>query len=1447
MMSKDNIRFSINSREYWDDRFEGDWQDMQGKEQTAFFAKVALRLMPSWLKTEIISEKLSICDFGCALGQAVDILHNSLQTEVYGIDFSQQAVENAQNRFSQYKFIQKDIVSGDMSDLCFDIGYISNVLEHIPNPWQAAENIARCISQYLIIMIPFREILDIDEHCNKFDTANIPTAIGKMGLIYVDYKNCADIETTLYPDNQILLLYSKCTDLSRHFYLDNFVETFESKYRLQLVEEQKKTDELVSESEQKIKQYETTISENQSSISELENALNECKVNIESLTEDIRKLNETIAANAAEKEQLEQHIFHLQNELSKTQSILTTTEKDKSTLHNELYTTERLLAVSERKVIALESNIRNAIQECNSLTNWGLYKFSHFLHRTRHQFLLGSHAEKKRYMEWLHNYIKGNGTDFETKYKPVCRISAILKGNDFYLSESVKNSPLGQHLIKENAALESPQVNESEVRAIQEILSTHEYKGILVYPHVVYWEPLQTPQQLLKAFARLGWLCFFCEHPNLPDIFREVEENVIIVHEKEFLHAISDTEVIVLFTWLGSLAFVNKLKQKKIWYHILDKLDIFPFYDVAYQTLHEEITSTAEHVSYVSSPLAECIQNRKEAVFLPNGVNPGEFVNIHDCFIPEDMEDIVKSGHKIIGYYGYIAEWMDYELVRNLALFRPEYEFILIGKAIHDTSAFHGLDNIHLLGLKPYKELSDYAKFFDVAVIPFIIDEKMDCVSPIKFYEYCALGLPVVTSKMTDMLPYANEYIACASGLDEFLFYLDKLTDGKYKKLAKEHGPKIAQSNTWTARAQSMEAVFDVKLNHVLSQPYKKFDVIILGVIDYDFRFQRPQQLAVRYAQNGHRVFYFNANHYNEYSVSQIEKNLHVINIHNKDFTAIHLTDWLQQLELAETQFKKVLDSYCIRDAVMIVDYPNWIHIAQKMREKYGFKIITDYMDDYTGFLNPAEELVRNNCEKLLKISDQVIASSQFLADIACKFNKHVDIIRNGTEFTHFNKAYRASGSDKIIGYYGAVAEWFDVDKVIFLAKNLPECEIQIIGHITSDENRLKKYPNIRLMGEKPYSDLTEYLEAFDVCLIPFDTSTDLIKATNPVKFYEYLSAGKKVVATEIPELAPFKDKYVYMSNENDTFLEYVKLCLDGKDTLQPDVEKMRLAQSNDWQERYEKFMFLSKECVPKVSIVILTYNNLELNKLCLQSILNTTAYPNYEIIIVDNHSTDGTREYLEKFRNENPSVKVIFNRENLGFAAGNNVGMKAASGDYIVLLNNDTVITRGWLTAMCKHLENDPALGMCGPVTNSIGNEAKIAVTYHSINELHQFAYDYTTRHLCEEYRSVNVLALFCTMIKKQVIDACGYLDENYGIGMFEDDDYSEMAKSKGFSLTIAEDAFVHHFEGVSFKKLEDETFNTIFQENKTFFEKKWKTKWISHKKRPGVDQMTNAGSTII
>lgn len=630
-----------------------------------------------------------------------------------------------------------------------------------------------------------------------------------------------------------------------------------------------------------------------------------------------------------------------------------------------------------------------------------------------------------------------------------------------------------------------------------------------------------------------------------------------------------------------------------------------------------------------------------------------------------------------------------------------------------------------------------------------------------------------------------------------------------------------------------------------LPAAYNRYDVLILGVIDYDFRFQRPQHFAMRYAEDGHRVFYVNANFNRKSSVKKRAENLYVVDFHNAGADAIYATDWLAQEEQMHQAFEKLLWRYGIRDAVVIVDYPNWVNAAEYLRRRYGFKIVVDYMDDYTGFLTPSEKNVGENCVRLLEICDTVIPSSQFLCDIAKQYCKgSCEIVRNGTEFEHFHTAYGAAagGRRKVVGYYGAVAHWFDADKVCYLAERLPECDVVIIGAVTEWEEKLSSYDNIKLLGEKSYDRLPGYLRTFDVCLIPFDTSTDLIKATNPVKFYEYLSAGKKVVATEIPELAPFRDKYVYMANDNEAFLAYVQKCLNGTDCLAAPEECAAFAAENDWQRRYEAFARLAESAIPKVSVIVLTYNNLKLNKLCTDTILQKTAYPNYELIVVDNCSTDGTREWLDEWKKDcPPNVKIILNDENRGFAGGNNVGMRAADGQYVVLLNNDTVPTRGWLTTMVKHLENHTRLGMVGPVTNSIGNEAKIAVDYHNLNELEQFAYRYTWNHMGEEFFRVKALALFCTMIRRDVIEQVGMLDEGYKVGMFEDDDYSEAVSAAGWDMVIVDDAFVHHQDGATFKKMDKKKYETVFLTNKARFEEKWERQWEPHSYRPGISTEQN------
>ncbi|MEJ8553407.1 glycosyltransferase [Tepidibacter sp. Z1-5] len=625
-------------------------------------------------------------------------------------------------------------------------------------------------------------------------------------------------------------------------------------------------------------------------------------------------------------------------------------------------------------------------------------------------------------------------------------------------------------------------------------------------------------------------------------------------------------------------------------------------------------------------------------------------------------------------------------------------------------------------------------------------------------------------------------------------------------------------------------------------EKYQKNDILFMSIIDWNFRHQRPQHLASYMAEQGHRVFYFNAN-FTERSlkIEKLTEKLKVLTLPNEFGQRIYDIDFSNQIGKIEKQLDQIILEHGIKDCVIFVEYPTWVPAIRFLKEKYKFKVIFDYLDDFTGFNTTNPTLIDSN-EKLFNMSDQIIATSQYLYDKAKQKNSKVTIVRNGTEYKHFNEALDSSeiknNKRPIIGYYGAIAEWFDIAKVKYIAQHRPEWDIILIGDSTyADVEELKNLENVKLLGEKKYQELPNYLKDFDVCIIPFKTDIDLIKATNPVKFYEYLSAGKKVVSTEIPELEEFKDRLVYLTNDNEKFLQYTEKCLYDKDELLSLEDKLEFAKNQDWKERSKKIEQIVKKRHGLVSIILVTFNNLEFTKECIDSILNKTAYPNYELVIVDNKSSDDTPEYLKELQDKYPNITIILNEENYGFAKGNNIGIKHAKGDYIILLNNDTVVTKGWITGLVKHLDRDNNLGLVGPVTNSIGNESKINVSYSNIKDMDDFAEEYTNVHFNELYKDIGVLAMFCVAIKKEVLEDVGYLDESYGIGMFEDDDFSYRVKGKGYNIACAEDVFIHHYGSVSFKKMEDKKFRKIFETNKKIFEEKWNTTWTPHEYREGVE----------
>jgi GT2 family glycosyltransferase len=242
----------------------------------------------------------------------------------------------------------------------------------------------------------------------------------------------------------------------------------------------------------------------------------------------------------------------------------------------------------------------------------------------------------------------------------------------------------------------------------------------------------------------------------------------------------------------------------------------------------------------------------------------------------------------------------------------------------------------------------------------------------------------------------------------------------------------------------------------------------------------------------------------------------------------------------------------------------------------------------------------------------------------------------------------------------------------------------------------------------------------------------------------------------------------------------------------------------------------------PRLSIVVVTHGNRDLNRLCLESLLARTEWPNKEVIVVDNGSTDGTPELLAALAARHPALRPVLLAENRGFPAAANAGLAAAEGRYLVLLNNDTVVPRGALTALLRHLARDPALGLVGPVTNAIANEARIPVGYQGLEDLSAWASDWVRAHDGEAF-AIPSLAFFCVAMRREVFEKIGPLDERFGIGMFEDGDYCRRVRAAGLAIRCARDAFVHHWQMASFRRLGRAAYLRLFEENRRKFEAKW------------------------
>jgi len=335
-------------------------------------------------------------------------------------------------------------------------------------------------------------------------------------------------------------------------------------------------------------------------------------------------------------------------------------------------------------------------------------------------------------------------------------------------------------------------------------------KGVVIFLPSVGQDIINTQRShhLAREFTRQDYLAIFDSSNSFDDVsgFKEIEPNLFLFRgPSEVLATIRDP-ILWTLTYNFDRRDVYPASARTV-YDWIDEFEVFNFDRAFLQRNHQRALSEATLVLTVARRLHEkAVAERPDALYVPNGVEyehfSGQFAQVMD---PVDIDISLPDGKPIAGYYGAMAEWFDYELLDAVAGLRSDWNFLLIGPMYDDSLRERGRSmmrrpNIHWIGHREYRNIPAYLHLFDVAMIPFAINNITLATSPLKLYEYFAGGKPVVTTAMPECQAFAEVQIA--GDPEEFSRALDIARTQGQDHQFRERLRQLGLENSWTSRVQ---------------------------------------------------------------------------------------------------------------------------------------------------------------------------------------------------------------------------------------------------------------------------------------------------------------------------------------------------------------------------------------------------------------------------------------------------------------------------------------------------------------------------------------------------------------------------------------------------------------------------------------------------------------------
>ena len=368
-------------------------------------------------------------------------------------------------------------------------------------------------------------------------------------------------------------------------------------------------------------------------------------------------------------------------------------------------------------------------------------------------------------------------------------------------------------------------------------------------------------------------------------------------------------------------------------------------------------------------------------------------------------------------------------------------------------------------------------------------------------------------------------------------------------------------------------------------------DILYFAINDWHSLQQRSQHLANELSQ-AHRVFYIDTCYrslwgfYRDrfktsaqrlkrrfYGVTQIAPQLYVIDL--PPLLPKGLI-WPQLVAFNYRMLMPILRNILRRyrvdvDPILWVSLPPDVPLLQYFKSSIT---VYDCMDNYPAFYpNLVQQRLINIENKLLESVDIVFASSDGLYQRCITHNQNTHLVRNGVSPYFFNVDSKTPAHIEHIpkprvGYIGTIGHWVDIQLLTQTAKALPDIQFVFVGPIEVDVQQLAALPNVHLLPPQPHTDMPYYVQAFDVCIIPFKTNA-LTDAVNPVKLYEYMALGKPIVSTPLPEVQ-YYETLLYIGTTTASFVDNIRFALHEAAEPQASIIKQRqnITGQHTWQKR---------------------------------------------------------------------------------------------------------------------------------------------------------------------------------------------------------------------------------------------------------------------------------------